>query len=219
MALRHKESLRGLFNIELLIKSCVYVEFSGCDHGNGVRPRSHCHLAARARLTPRYILEPRKENVSFAQTSPFSREYQNQAIPADSLSGSATSKPLADRDILRHLLGYVWPHDNPEFRWRVSGALALLFGSKLLNIQVRKFVFKYKGAADDADASDSHQLIIRLSCLISSFYCSCTNRLQSCAPTILSIKPAPVQQACSILFCSKSPSARPGSEHSQIHST
>lgn len=43
---------------------------------------------------------------------------------------------LSDRAILSKLLVHIWPPDNLEFRGRVVGALALLGGSKLLNIQV-----------------------------------------------------------------------------------
>jgi hypothetical protein len=43
---------------------------------------------------------------------------------------------LSDRYILSRLLVHIWPPDNYEFRGRVVGALALLAGSKLLNIQV-----------------------------------------------------------------------------------
>jgi hypothetical protein len=43
---------------------------------------------------------------------------------------------LSDRYILSQLLIHIWPPDNFEFRGRVVGALGLLGGSKLLNIQV-----------------------------------------------------------------------------------
>ena len=43
----------------------------------------------------------------------------------------------SDGQILSELLVHIWPPDNFEFRGRVVGALALLAGSKLLNIQVR----------------------------------------------------------------------------------
>ena len=68
-----------------------------------------------------------------------------------SASAAAASAPpavqtpahgLTDQQIIRQLFGYVWPADNPEFKRRVAGALALLLGSKLLNIQV-PFLFKY----------------------------------------------------------------------------
>jgi hypothetical protein len=136
MALRRKESLRGLLEIDFFIRSCTGIEFFRCDHRNGAGSRSYCHQAARAYNPQRNNFATLRQNVSFTDTIPFIREYQKQAIPADVSSGTASSKQLADRDILKHLLSYVWPNDNPEFRWRVSGALALLFGSKLLNIQV-----------------------------------------------------------------------------------
>lgn len=48
----------------------------------------------------------------------------------------ATAAEPSDREILSQLLVHIWPPDNFEFRGRVVGALALLAGSKLLNIQV-----------------------------------------------------------------------------------
>jgi hypothetical protein len=62
-----------------------------------------------------------------------------------SRSWSSASAPLkeheqdsepSERYILKQLLVHVWPPDNLEFRGRVVGALGLLLGSKLLNIQV-----------------------------------------------------------------------------------
>ena len=49
---------------------------------------------------------------------------------------ASAAADLSDRHILRQLLVHLWPKDNPEFRTRVVGALGLLVGSKLLNIQV-----------------------------------------------------------------------------------
>jgi ATP-binding cassette subfamily B protein len=43
------------------------------------------------------------------------------------------------------LLPYLWPHDAPELRLRVVGALALLVGAKVINIAVP---FLYKHAVD-----------------------------------------------------------------------
>ena len=47
-----------------------------------------------------------------------------------------------DLKILRTLLPYIWPKDNPEHRTRVVGALSLLVASKCLNVGT-PFMFKY----------------------------------------------------------------------------
>lgn len=39
-------------------------------------------------------------------------------------------------EILRQMSGYLWPKDNPEFRRRLSLALGLMVGAKLLNVSV-----------------------------------------------------------------------------------
>lgn len=43
---------------------------------------------------------------------------------------------LSDSAILHNLVGYLWPADKPEHKRRVLGALGLLVGSKVLNVQV-----------------------------------------------------------------------------------
>ncbi|GFR45594.1 hypothetical protein Agub_g6989, partial [Astrephomene gubernaculifera] len=43
---------------------------------------------------------------------------------------------LSDTQILRRLVGYLWPRDNPEFRRRVVAASCLLVVAKILNINV-----------------------------------------------------------------------------------
>lgn len=45
-------------------------------------------------------------------------------------------------EIIKKMLNYVWPRDNPGIRFRVVIALCLLVGSKVLNVQV-PFLFKY----------------------------------------------------------------------------
>ena len=49
---------------------------------------------------------------------------------------------MKGRDMLRAMVEYVWPKDNPQVRRRVLLALGLLVGAKLLNISV-PFCFKY----------------------------------------------------------------------------
>ena len=45
---------------------------------------------------------------------------------------------MTDWQIIRQLANYVWPKDNPEYRWRVAGATVLLVGAKALNVTVRQ---------------------------------------------------------------------------------
>ena len=44
--------------------------------------------------------------------------------------------PTAAWHIVRQLGGYLLPADNPEYRWRIGGALALLVAAKGLNVAV-----------------------------------------------------------------------------------
>jgi len=45
---------------------------------------------------------------------------------------------MSDAAIIRQLALYLLPKDNPEYRWRVATALALLVGAKALNVAVRR---------------------------------------------------------------------------------
>lgn len=66
-----------------------------------------------------------------------SRSWSSVAAKLGAKPGEkAESAEPSDRVILSKLLVHIWPPDNLEFRARVVGALALLAGSKLLNIQV-----------------------------------------------------------------------------------
>ncbi|XP_042476129.1 ABC transporter B family member 25, mitochondrial-like [Macadamia integrifolia] len=59
-------------------------------------------------------------------------------------SNAVIKKPLeevADMRILQTLAKYLWQKDNLEFRLRVLGAVGLLVGAKVLNVQV-PFLFK-----------------------------------------------------------------------------
>jgi hypothetical protein len=79
-----------------------------------------------------------------ALCAPSAGSYSHAVRAFQSLSSSsqaAADKPsteLTDKQIVGNLLGYVWPAGNTEFKVRVIGAVGLLLGSKLLNIQVRR---------------------------------------------------------------------------------
>ncbi|KOB76099.1 putative ATP-binding cassette sub-family B member 7 [Operophtera brumata] len=52
------------------------------------------------------------------------------------------TKPVSGTDMIKGMLEYVWPKDNPVIRNRVMLSLSLLFGAKVMNISV-PFLFKY----------------------------------------------------------------------------
>ncbi|XP_018053279.1 PREDICTED: ATP-binding cassette sub-family B member 7, mitochondrial [Atta colombica] len=49
---------------------------------------------------------------------------------------------LTSMDMLKAMLRYIWPEDDPEIRKRVKIAVGLLVGAKVLNVLV-PFIFKY----------------------------------------------------------------------------
>ncbi|XP_063379341.1 iron-sulfur clusters transporter ABCB7, mitochondrial-like isoform X1 [Cydia fagiglandana] len=52
------------------------------------------------------------------------------------------AKPVSGADMIRGMLAYIWPQDNPAIRNRVMLSLSLLFGAKIMNVTV-PFLFKY----------------------------------------------------------------------------
>lgn len=68
-------------------------------------------------------------------------------------------KPLTDWEVLNYLYEYVRPNASPAVTKRVAGALALLLGSKVLNVQV-PFLFKYAVDALAVDPSGSSTIAI-----------------------------------------------------------
>lgn len=58
------------------------------------------------------------------------------AAQGEALAAEKGQQGLTDWQIIRQLAGYVWPKDNPDYRWRVAGASVLLVGSKALNVTV-----------------------------------------------------------------------------------
>lgn len=56
---------------------------------------------------------------------------------------SVTEKaPITSKQMISAMLQYIWPADDPAIRKRVSVAVGLLVGAKLLNVAV-PFMFKY----------------------------------------------------------------------------
>ncbi|KAK2587478.1 hypothetical protein KPH14_003182 [Odynerus spinipes] len=58
---------------------------------------------------------------------------------ASALKGQSS---VTSSDMLKAMLKYIWPEDDPEIKRRVKIALGLLIGSKILNVTV-PFIFKY----------------------------------------------------------------------------
>jgi ABC-type multidrug transport system fused ATPase/permease subunit len=60
-------------------------------------------------------------------------DHPTNAVKRESSNGG----DLTDWQVLRPLWGYLWPHGGDiGLRWRVAGAMSVLFLGKLLNIQV-----------------------------------------------------------------------------------
>ncbi|XP_034190014.1 ATP binding cassette subfamily B member 7 isoform X2 [Osmia lignaria lignaria] len=51
-------------------------------------------------------------------------------------------EPVTSSDMIKAMLQYIWPRDDPEIRNRVKVAVSLLIGAKVLNVCV-PFIFKY----------------------------------------------------------------------------
>ncbi|XP_046745534.1 iron-sulfur clusters transporter ABCB7, mitochondrial [Diprion similis] len=65
---------------------------------------------------------------------------------ASSMSRDAISfgdrPPVTSKDMIKGMLSYIWPKDDPAIKQRVQLALGLLVGAKVLNVTV-PFIFKY----------------------------------------------------------------------------
>lgn len=60
----------------------------------------------------------------------------SSAAHGEALAAEQGQQGLTDWQIIKQLGAYVWPADNPEYRWRVVGASVLLVGAKGLNVTV-----------------------------------------------------------------------------------
>ncbi|XP_035725505.1 ATP-binding cassette sub-family B member 7, mitochondrial-like isoform X1 [Vespa mandarinia] len=56
--------------------------------------------------------------------------------------GFKEQSSVSSTDMLKAMLKYIWPEDDPEIKKRVKIAVGLLIGSKVLNVTV-PFIFKY----------------------------------------------------------------------------
>ena len=62
-------------------------------------------------------------------------------IARNTIKASGNKEKMTGRDMLKVMIDYVWPKSNPGVRVRVTFALSLLIGAKLLNVAV-PFLFK-----------------------------------------------------------------------------
>lgn len=60
-------------------------------------------------------------------------------------SYEAAAGSIGNMEIMRQLTAYLLPKDNPEYRWRIGGALGLLVAAKSLNVAVRALPFAAHG--------------------------------------------------------------------------
>ncbi len=60
----------------------------------------------------------------------------SSAAQGEALAAEQGQQGLTDWQIIKQLGAYVWPADNPEYRWRVVGASVLLVGAKGLSVTV-----------------------------------------------------------------------------------
>lgn len=65
--------------------------------------------------------------------------------------------------IMKSLSGYLWPKDNPAIKRRVLVAVALLVGSKILNVQVP---FLFKEAVDLLNATTENVALVPIAILL-----------------------------------------------------
>ena len=86
----------------------------------------------------------------------------SSAAHGEALAAEQGQQGLTDWQIIKQLGAYVWPKDNPEYRWRVVGASVLLVGAKGLNVTVL------------CHQCYSIMLSVLRSCAI-SFYCKSCN--------------------------------------------
>ncbi|XP_076281712.1 ATP binding cassette subfamily B member 7 isoform X2 [Lasioglossum baleicum] len=56
--------------------------------------------------------------------------------------GKSDREPVTASNMVKAMLRYIWPEDDPDIRNRVKVALGLLAGAKILNVAV-PFIFKY----------------------------------------------------------------------------
>ena len=82
------------------------------------------------------------KNNNYEQQTRFYRLFGNMASQqSKNGSNKLTRKEMNYREILKKLFNFVWPKDNNKIKARVAIALALLIGSKILNVCV-PFFFK-----------------------------------------------------------------------------
>jgi len=83
--------------------------------------------------------------------------FHAHGIPGAAANTGVKENPVSHWVIVKKMLTYVWPKDNPAIRVRVVAAVFLLIGSKLLNISVP---FLFKRAVDDINSITGSKLSV-----------------------------------------------------------
>ena len=107
----------------------------------GVRPV----LARRPVLAHRVLAHTWRRLATAAAPPPRVEDEEKAASGSGRPAGPAPpggTGPGSEMSILRSMGAHMWPKDAPALRARVAGALALLVGAKLLNVQV-PLLFKH----------------------------------------------------------------------------
>ena len=87
-----------------------------------------------------HLAHHQRDSSGPASTSGRSERKAPLAISAHEAAG----EKMSDWEIISYLSGYLFPKDNPEYRWRVVSAMGLLVASKGLSVGVRTLVIEMR---------------------------------------------------------------------------
>ena len=146
-----------------------FIEGSGNDAGLSLTSSQTSNLAAEKhrRSAGASIFAKVQQKRGFASSAPTTTTKAakdgDQKKPKETVpkpepavdSGAAGGSKTFELSIIKSLFATLWPKDKPAFKIRVLIALALLIGSKLLNVQVPFF---FKSIIDEMNVDWSTQL-------------------------------------------------------------
>nr|QST14982.1 ABCB7 protein [Diaphanosoma celebensis] len=120
------------------------------------QPRCRCHHpTSQINLLSGQALGNTNNPLLRPRNTPWQGEFRTCFHPGtpvlarESIGLSEKEKNVSNLQVIRSMLKYVWPKDNPEIKKRVTLAMGLLVSAKLLNVGV-PFLFKY--AVDNLNA-------------------------------------------------------------------
>ena len=126
--------------------------------------RFYCHLTRR-----RPLQFSSCRNGVFSKRGCFHPGVTNIARDVIKNSNAGSKRNLTGKDMLKKMVSYIWPKDNPEVKKRVLIALSLLVCAKLLNISV-PFLFKH--TVDTLNVIESSSQIGTLALTLILGYCA-----------------------------------------------